>query len=176
MSQEQTINLNAGTVLAITASEQKIWINLLSCFTQKTLNASPVDGQWSAAQVATHVALSVHSLIQTVSSPGSSTEQNPQEKIISLKNIFLNFEKKMTSPAFIEPEKKTYDKDELLDFFSKSCHAFNHAFGKYELNLVHQHLVLGEISGMEMLYFNLFHTQRHLFQLTNILKATLSTE
>ncbi len=95
-----------------------------------------------------------------------------------IKASFLDFTIKMKSPDFIVPADKNYKKDELLKILENFRLKINLAIETLDLAktcLAFELPVLGFLTGLESIYFILYHTQRHIQQLKNIyqkLKAT----
>ena len=98
-------------------------------------------------------------------------ERDPGERITQLKNIFLDFSKKLTQPEFIVPEEKVYEKHSSIDELSQSFNQFKEAAGNANLNGLVEGLPLGPITKLEIIHFVLYHTQRHLHQMKNICAA-----
>ena len=85
--------------------------------------------------------------------------------------MFLNFETKFKSPEFIVPEKKKYDKDEVMKAIGASINKLKYARNEVNLSEIINLPIFGEITKLELLYFVLYHTQRHIHQLKKIIKG-----
>jgi hypothetical protein len=75
---------------------------------------------------------------------------------------------KFKSPDFILPTRDYYDKEALLERLSKTYRHLLDIAGEVNLDEIIKHPAFGDITKHELLYFVLYHTQRHLNQAENI--------
>lgn len=101
---------------------------------------------------------------------GPTPERDAAEGVAKLKKVFLDFEAKYQSPEFIIPEARDYDKEEVLNDLGKSIHQLKAQLKNGNLSELLNVQIFGEITKLELFYFVLYHTQRHIHQLKNILK------
>lgn len=102
---------------------------------------------------------------------GRATERNPEEKVSPLRNLFLNFDIKMTSPDFVRPSDVLQNKDAILRSVEDTFEAMIVLSKKLDLTLTFPGFEMpqfGLLTRLEWLSFILFHTQRHIRQLQNI--------
>jgi DinB family protein len=154
------------------ASLDKIWLefsNLVSSIDEKDINIVPFEDSWTIAQLATHVKKSNNAIVQALQMEGKPCSRNANERAEELRNIFLDFTIKFQSPDFIVPEKKEYKKDEIINKLDNSIEQLKQLKSVTNLSEIINLPVFGEITKLELLYFVLYHTQRHLRQLKNIL-------
>lgn len=83
--------------------------------------------------------------------------------------MFLDFTVKFQSPEFILPTKNYYQKEILLGELKKSMQNLQELAGEVNLSEEITLHPFGEITKLELLYFVLYHTQRHIHQVKNIL-------
>jgi len=103
--------------------------------------------------------------------PVKDTERAPDAAVDEIKSIFLNFGIKLTSPDFILPEKKNYDKDGLLAALSGIKADIITSAATLDLSktcLSFELPVLGYVTRLEAVSFVIYHTRRHIHQLKNI--------
>lgn len=139
--------------------------------TEKDFNVIPFKDSWTAAQLAVHVTKSNKAIIQGLGMPGIPPDRDPEEKVQHLKKMFLDFSAKYQSPAFIVPELRIYDKDEVVSELGKSIEQLRSLRTETDLEEIISLPVFGEITKLELLHFVLYHTQRHIHQLKKILAA-----
>lgn len=154
------------------ASLDEVWtafFNLVSSADEKHINVTPFEDSWTIAQLATHVKKSNNGIIQALQMEGKHCERNAGERTEELKKIFLDFDAKYQSPEFIVPEKKEYKKEAVVEQLKNSIEQLKRLRTKAELSETINLPAFGEITKLEILYFVLYHTQRHLHQLKNIL-------
>src|SRR4030095_1011438 len=80
-------------------------------------NTVPYSGSWTPAQLIRHLSKSVSGIGPLIEKPAATAMRDTSEKILPLKQNFLDITKKMQSPQFIVPEKKAYDKQSLIKEF-----------------------------------------------------------
>jgi hypothetical protein len=144
------------------------FLSLVGEFGPGTINLIPFPGSWSVAQVADHVTKSNRSIARALQLAGTAINRNPFDRVPELKQVFLNFSSKLQSPVFILPNQMIYDRDSLIGSLSDSIHEIDKAGGNAELLEMINHPAFGNITKFEILYFVVFHTQRHLHQLGGI--------
>jgi hypothetical protein len=147
------------------------WSELLALISATNgggINAIPFPGSWSAAQVFTHITKSNKAFAQGMEMEGKPAERAPDASEPEIRKIFLDFETKFKSPEFIVPEVKIYDKNEVTRVLKSSIDKLSGLRSKINLFEIIALPIFGEITKLELLYFVLYHTQRHIYQLKKI--------
>lgn len=114
--------------------------------------------------------------METLCAAAKPTDRDPEEKINTIRDIFLNFEIKMVSPEFVVPSQTEHDKDTLLNDLDNMMNNLIAAVKPLNLSETCLGFVppsLGEFTRIELLYFIIFHTRRHQHQLRNIFKKLI---
>ncbi|MEJ5996368.1 DinB family protein [Pedobacter sp. Du54] len=145
--------------------------NTITLFNNEDFNTIPFEESWTPAQVVQHILLSIENFPSVLTGKTEETNRPIDKFIPTLKDIFLNFQTKMKSPDFIKPTLKDYDLDEQLTKIQHVSAEIKRAIEKEDLSrtcLGFQFPSLGLITGLESVYFIIFHTQRHTHQLTEI--------
>ncbi|MDB5014957.1 MAG: hypothetical protein JWQ25_3159 [Daejeonella sp.] len=145
-------------------------LRLLLSFNNEEFNTSPFEGSWTAAQLAEHILRSDILFINTLNGPSKTTERQPDENIKGFKEMMLNFNSKLNSPEKIVPPAGIYQKENLLDNLSKTSLQLKYLIKTSDLSKTYNHPILGEITRLEIFYFIIYHTQRHIHQLKNIIE------
>jgi len=143
----------------------------ISLFTQEEINRIPFEGSWTAGQVIRHIIKATSGFTKVCDSNTKKLDQPADAKIATLKEIFLNLNKKYESPDFIYPESKEYDKINLLATLQKIKNEMLGIATNYDLTLTCMDFEIpgiGNLTIYELLSFGVFHTQRHTYQLKNI--------
>jgi predicted transcriptional regulator YdeE len=143
---------------------------LLAPLDEKKANTIPFKDSWTAAQLATHVTKSNKAMAQAMEMEGKQTGRNPAERAKELKDTFLNFSIKFKSPAFIVPAEDQYKKESVIAALKKSNDQLKENAGRVNTAETINLPAFGEITKLELLYFVLYHTKRHIHQLKNIVK------
>jgi hypothetical protein len=146
------------------------FLDLISSASEQEINTIPFSGSWTAAQLCEHVTKSNWSVAQALNAGGYKVDRDIAKRESELKEIFLNFSKKINSPEFILPTKDEYLKEEVFAELKDSILQIRKASEVQDLSEAVKHRVFGEITKLELLYFVNYHIQRHLRQLKNILK------
>lgn len=139
-----------------------------NAFTEEELNKKPFAESWTAAQVIRHVTKSNKSIANAMKLEGTVIPRNADSRVPELRSTFLDETVKFTSPEFIIPEEQFYEKQKLIADLELSVRQLKESSAAANLSEAISHPAFGEITKLELLYFVLFHTQRHTKQLTNI--------
>ncbi len=146
-------------------------IELISFADAVKINSIPFRDSWTAAQLAAHVTKSNKAIIQAMGMDGKKTQRDPGERIPELKSMFLNFKIKFQSPDFILPDQRTYEKDMLVADLKTSIERFKTTAREIDFTEIINLPSFGEITKLELAWFVLYHTQRHIHQLKKIFIA-----
>ncbi|MEO8111329.1 MAG: DinB family protein [Ginsengibacter sp.] len=146
-------------------------IDLISAADSVKINSIPFRNSWTAAQLAAHVTKSNNAIIQAMGMEGEKAKRNSGERIRELKSIFLNYETRFQSPDFIMPTQQIYEKKIIVTDLKKSIERFKTIARKTDLTEIIGLPSFGEITKLELAWFVLYHTQRHIYQLTKILAS-----
>ena len=164
-----TEKLNTKALFALLDKAFSELLAMIGALREPVLNTIPFTDSWTAAQLAAHVTKSNISIAQALDMEANKTERNADERALELKEIFLDFTIKFQSPQFIRPAQGMYEKEELIAKLKKSIEQLKEQRNKVNLSEILSLPALGEITKLELLYFVLYHTQRHTHQLKNII-------
>jgi DinB superfamily len=148
---------------------------LLSSLDENKINRVPYKDSWTAGQVSRHVSKSINGMAKAMRIKAKRAERSADEKIPMLKNAFLDFSNKMKSPPFIVPEEGLYEIRSASTELKNAFENFKESALNANLSELPENLPLGAITKLEILHFVMFHTQRHLYQLTRICAALKDT-
>lgn len=143
-------------------------VALLQSAEEPVLNKIPFENSWTMAQVTDHITRSAASITHALQIESQLAPRNLLERKEELADTFLDMKKKFQSPGFILPTKDEYAKEELIEKLRKTYHHLLEVAEEVNLGEIIQHPAFGDITKHELLYFVLYHTQRHLNQLKNI--------
>lgn len=146
-------------------------IEIVSDFDADKINIKPSENEWSAAQVARHLIKANSGLPGMLNGEKKETDREPDEMIGRIKSDFLNFGIKMEAPDFIVPEDKNFDKNELIEKLEQIKSNITKTVEETDLSktcLSFEFPVYGFLTGIEILSFAVYHTQRHLKQLEKV--------
>ena len=151
-------------------------LELVSSVGVTTINIVPFEDSWTAAQLAVHVTKSNKAIAQALNMEGKNAERSPGERVAELKGMFLDFTVKFNSPEFIRPKPGEYEKGGLIAELKRSIEQLKELRSKINLSEIINLPAFGEITKLELLHFVLYHTNRHVHQLKNIIKALESNK
>ena len=147
-------------------------LSTLGSLDEQQINDIPFEGSWTAAQVGEHLSKS-YDVIGALKTQAAPAERPADEKLETLKAMFLNRDVKMKSPAFILPSEKPINRELLIKDLTAKTNSILHFVETEDLSLSCPAVNFpgfGYLTRIEWLYFISFHTQRHLHQLRNIYK------
>ena len=145
-------------------------VGLARSLDEEKWNTIPYKGSWTPAQLVRHLLKSVSGIRQLVEKPTKPADRDPGERILQLKQNFLDITKTMQSPEFIVPEKMHYNKESLITEFEAALSPLT-KLKDVNLNELITGLPLGPITKLEIIHFILYHFQRHLIQMKRITEA-----
>ena len=145
-------------------------IGFIRSLDEEKLNTVPYKGSWTAAQLVRHLLKSVSNIGPLMEKPSETAERDPGERILGLKQNFLDITKTMQSPEFIVPEKMHYNKESLITEFEAALAPLT-KLKDVNLNELITGLPLGPITKLEIVHFIFYHLQRHLIQMKRITEA-----
>ena len=164
-------SLDTNKILTETSDAVSAISDLMRTVKEEMVNTVPFDGSWTAPQLLRHVSKSLQGMAKAMKMDAKPATRNPEERIEGLRNVFLDFSKKLTQPDFLIPENQVYKKQPAIDELNKSFSEFKANASCANLNEQVEGLPLGPITKLEIIHFVLFHTQRHLYQMENICAA-----
>ena len=162
--------LNSKKLFVTLDKEFSEVINLISSADENKINIIPFDDSWTAGQLVSHITKSNKAIAQALDMEGKQCDRDPGSGVKAIKKIFLDFTAKFKSPEFIIPGDGPYKKDILIGDYRSSCDQIKERRNKVDLTEIISLPAFGEVTKFEILYFVVFHTQRHIRQLKNILK------
>ncbi len=143
-------------------------IDLINSADSVKINSVPFRDSWTAAQLAAHVTKSNKAIVQAMGMEGKKAQRDADERIEELKSMFLNYKIKFQSPDFIMPTAQNYEKNLLVADLKTSIERFKTAARSVDLSEIINLPAFGEITKLELAWFVLYHTQRHIHQLKKI--------
>lgn len=146
-------------------------LQTLSLFSKEEFNRVPFEGSWTAGQVAEHVHKSASGLPHVLNGSVKETERATDALIPTLASIFLDFTTKLQSPDFIIPSNGPHDKEEMIQAMTKTMEKIKSTASATDLHKTCTSFPfpqMGEMTGLEWLFFSSAHSKRHTNQLKNI--------
>lgn len=149
-------------------------LDLLDRIKEDQFNVPPKDGGWTIGQVAEHLIKVETSTVRLFSGNVEATKRNPEEKVSSIKERFLDSDKKMKAFGPIIPDEDNKDKElalEKIQDLRQKLIGLIELQDMTELIVDFSHPLFGPLTRVEWIYFNIYHSARHSKQVRRILKA-----
>jgi hypothetical protein len=165
--------MNSQEVLKEFTQSADDLLQTLSRFSPEEFNRIPFEGSWTAGQVAEHVLKSATGLPHVLKGSSKETERNTVELIPTLTTVFLDFSTKLQSPDFIIPSNGPHDKEGMIQAMKKTMDEIASTASASDLDKTLTSFPfpqLGEMTGLEWVFFSSCHSKRHTNQLKNIYK------
>jgi hypothetical protein len=144
-------------------------LETIASFKETQIDTVPFEGSWTAGQIAEHLskAVSADVLYGNV----TPTHRSPDEKSPAIRDMFLNFDIKMTAPDFVQPSAHVHNKKDILQHAAQTWANIREAVRQLDLSatcITFELPGFGLLTRLEWVRFMLYHTQRHIHQLKNI--------
>jgi uncharacterized damage-inducible protein DinB len=135
-------------------------------------NKKPAKDTWSIGQVFEHIWL-VESAVNRVMllDTQPAIERDPAQQIDFIKDAFQNFETKFQAFGPIIPSDQHKKQSLLVEKLKKSRKTLFEIINEKDLSeicLAFKHGLFGELSRGEWVYFNIYHSARHLHQVDRL--------
>jgi hypothetical protein len=148
-------------------------IAIISGIDYKGFNTIPFEGSWTAGQLTRHVIKSASGFLDIINGPVVNSTRDEDEMIKIIKQDFLDFSYKTKSPDFVVPEIKNYSIKPCLESLEYCKTKLMDALTYLDLSRICISMeipVYGKLTRLEAIYFVIYHTQRHIHQLKNIIR------
>lgn len=149
-------------------------LEILSDIPEGNFNKKPELGGWTVGMTAEHLIKVEFGILKLFSGSVDSTDRNPEQKIEEIEKRFLDFETSMTAYGPIVPDKEPKDKTKVL---GKLQDIRQKLTGLIEIqNLAEtikgfEHPLFGYLTRVEWIYFNIYHSKRHINQMERIISS-----
>ncbi len=145
---------------------------LLRSISTEQLDQVPFEHSWTAGQLAEHLLKSAGSAADLLRGNVTDAHRAPDEHIALLRRIFLDFSTRLQSPKSVEPVEHIHPKEGLINSLGNAYESICSSTKVLDLSalcLDREFPNTGLLTRFEWCSFILFHTQRHLHQLKNII-------
>jgi len=139
------------------------------------IDTIPFEGSWTAGQLAEHIiraGFSAGDFFRENVRP--TTERAPDAGVGQIKSIFLDFNAKLQAPEFIIPIETVHHKEQQLKELERIHQAYLDAATHLDLSYTCLGFKLpgaGYLTRLEWMWLNVYHIQRHIRQLKNIVQV-----
>ena len=144
---------------------------LYSGLGEDQVNEIPYPDSWTPGQLFQHIYLYVDGIANEILIETEKINRDPTLALDGLQQTFLDFNTKMKSPDFIDPEDKLYEKQVSIDQLKSAFNLLKENAAHIDMNEEMKDFPVGKVSKLEILHFVVYHTQRHLRQLKKMVDA-----
>ena len=144
---------------------------LFSSVAADQVNTVPFRDSWTPAQVAQHVLKSETGMLRALQAPAKEANRDAYASVPLLRHIFLDFSTKLNSPKMAVPEQKEYNKEELLQQLNDVAVKLDNITPTLNNSELVTGLPTGDLTKGEIIHFLLYHTKRHIHQLTHVIET-----
>ena len=147
----------------------------LAKFNDAQFNQKPSDQGWSAAEVTEHLLL-IETRINNALGRGVPTDRAPDKKIELMRDALRDPERKFPAPEFVIPSPTFKVCRKMVELMIMQRGILKEILQTTNLTQTTEfkHPVLGRLTRLEWIYFNIFHTERHCRQLARIAKEVVT--
>lgn len=163
------IDITANTLSALNKTTSKL-LHILYSTSEEELNFRP-GNKWSIGQIGDHL-LKSYASVETLLGNTKTTERPMDQKLGPVKTLFLDMSIKMDSPKAILPSMGRIDKKELIKGIEGRREQTRKVILNKDLSLTCTDYAIpeyGEFTRFEWIWFNIYHTQRHIQQLEDVI-------
>jgi hypothetical protein len=140
-------------------------IQNISTFDEDQFNIVPFEGSWTAGQLAKHLEKSHNGFLEIITGPVTEADRAPDLLAKTIKEDFLDYSIKATSPDFVLPPEAIYRKEVLISSLEAIKLKLIEAVETLDLTkkcLAFEIPYYGFLTRLEAVYFVIYHTKRHI--------------
>lgn len=152
-------------------------LNILDSASQAELNHKPRD-KWSLGQIGDHL-LKSYASVDTLRGNTETPCRPMEQKVGLVKQLFLDRSVKMDSPEAILPARGSIDKADLIKGIEKRFQQTRKVIENKDLSLICKDYAIaqyGPFTRYEWIWFNIYHTQRHIQQMKDLIDQNRSVQ
>lgn len=145
-------------------------VQVLRGFSAEQFNRKPLNGAWTQGQVAEHILLLDIRINRILKGEIKAADRPADKKIESINAFFSDLERKLSSPEGIIPSDTIKDPYALTEKINLQRQQLVWTVKTVDLEAICLSFVLdgfGEMSRLEWIYFDIYHSDRHAKQLRN---------
>ncbi len=143
----------------------------LAGFNHQNFSIKPSATEWSAAELTEHLLLIERNVVKALKGNANTTERAIDAKLVLLKMALANTTQKIQAPEMVVPHSATANRQEMLEEIRNLREEQASLIAGCDMSLTcleFKHPMMGTMTRYEWVYFNIYHTERHLHQLRRI--------
>ena len=146
-------------------------LDVLSNTSEKAFNKKSKQEGWSVGEVGEHLIKVETGTVRLFTGSAKSSDREPEEKILTIKDRMMDFENKMKAYGPIIPDDTTKNKTKVLEKLQdirQQLAGFIEIQDLTETITDFEHPIFGSLTRIEWIYFNIYHSKRHTKQIERI--------
>lgn len=147
-------------------------LQLLHSLTEEQLNSILIPGKWTAGQLGLHL-YKAYAAIYILKGNIKPANRPIDQKLAKIKGVLLNFDNSYEAPVEVIPPEGLVQKKRLLKGLEERVVAYKEVLFHQDLAVVCTDFAIpeyGEFTRLEWLWFDTYHTMRHVKQLKQMLQ------
>jgi hypothetical protein len=151
----------------------------IESFPENVFYKKPTPESWSAAEITEHLCIIEGFTIDLLNGNTEQPKRAPDTQVDFIATAFGNTDKKYNAPDMILPQGNDLKKEELLVRMKRQRNDMFEIAGSMNLTLLctdFTHQAFGMLTGIEWIYFTIYHGDRHLHQLLKTAQALNAME
>ncbi|MDQ6813303.1 MAG: DinB family protein [Bacteroidota bacterium] len=149
-------------------------LRAIASFSESQFHSIPFEASWTPAQVYEHIIKSNKSIVKALTGTGVLTSRRPDERALEIKELFLSTTNKFLSPQSVFPTLGNLEKEEVTERLKELAAHLNLLISTINLYETVTIPGFGQLTKLELLHFIIYHSQRHLRQLQNMLETNIA--
>lgn len=146
-------------------------LDVLSVIPKEIFNEHPYRGGWTVGKVGEHLIKVETGTVRLFTGPSKASERDAGEKIEHIRSRMMDFETKMTAYGPIIPNDEQKDKTKVLEKLQDIRQQLLGFIDIQDLTKMitgFEHPIFGPLTRVEWIYFNIYHSRRHVKQIEKI--------
>ena len=146
-------------------------LSVIQEFPETKFNTLPSGDEWSAGQVCEHLIKVETGTLRLYTGKTESCDRDPEEKITTIKKRLGDRDTKMSAFGPIIPDENPKNKTKVLEKLQDIRQRLTSLIEVHELTelvLGFDHPLFGRLTRIEWIYFSIYHSRRHIYQIQEI--------
>lgn len=145
-------------------------LQLLSSLTEEQLNRVLIPGKWTPGQLGLHLYKS-YAAIRVLEGNTKPSDRPIDQKVAIIEGVLLNFDNAYEAPTEVVPSNERVQKERLLENLQERISRYKEVLLHQDLSVICTDFAIsqyGEFTRLEWLWFDTYHTLRHVKQLKRL--------
>lgn len=146
------------------------FLDILQMIDPALLSVKPSEREWSVLEVCEHIMTLEQTLQFVLNGPTTPLNRQAIRQVAFIKDTFSDFNQRLKAPPRVRPIGRISNLNQVLIGFPKNREMLWEQGDWESIYTGFAHPLFGQLTKAEWLYFCVFHTQRHLYQIERIMQ------